>query len=68
MSEKEEEVATPSQIRDLENGIFNLSVTLAQTLSATGNKHEARLYVASYLERIATALKDMQETTGESND
>ena len=57
------------QVKEYENGIFNLAVALVQHLSQTYEAQAARLYAAAYLERLADGLKsipnDKKENTNE---
>lgn len=52
----EEESTVPSQIRDIENGIFNMVITLCRHLETKMESDAARRYVASYLDRLAQGL------------
>ncbi len=66
--ETQESNATPSQIRDIENGIFNMVITLVQTLSQANPPEKSRAYVIRYLERLSAGLNMAGEEEGESTD
>lgn len=60
-----------STTRDLENGIFNMVVTLTKQLSYLTPPDVARNYVASYLLRLAEGLKSVDSNNndeGQTND
>lgn len=67
MAEEKEESpkGTPSQIHDLENGIFNMVITLTQTLSLNNDPQTARAYVIHYLERLSAGLQMAGEESGD---
>jgi len=59
---------TPSEIHELETGIFNLVITLTQLLSQNNNHKQARAYVIRYLERLSAGLRLADEQQGEQQD
>lgn len=61
----QDDTATPSQVREIENGIFNMVITLVQTLSQYNDPQKSREYVIQYLERLSTGLKMAGENEGE---
>lgn len=64
----QDNTATPSQIREIENGIFNMVITLVQTLSQYNDPQKSREYVIQYLERLSAGLKMAGQKEGESTD
>lgn len=66
--EKQEEQVTPSQIHDIENGIFNMVITLVQTLSQANDPEKSRQYVIHYLNRLSAGLKMAGKNEGEATD
>lgn len=59
MKEEEEDFQAPPPTRasDMENGIFNIVVTLTRHYSMEMPAHEARARVAEYLDRLAQGLR-----------
>lgn len=56
------------QVKEFENGIFNLAVALVQNLSQTYQPEAARLYVVAYLERLAEGLKSIPNEKERTNE
>lgn len=56
---------TPEQFsvtpESLEQGVFNFVISLVQKRAETMGMKPAREHVASYLEQIASGLRDMEE-------
>lgn len=56
------------QVKEYENGIFNLAVALVQHLAQQYKPEASRLYVAAYLERLADGLKSIPNEKEETNE
>lgn len=54
-------------IRELENGIFNMVVTLTKTIQKYSSSDTAKTYVIHYLERLIEGLKMSQDQSGEQS-
>lgn len=63
--ELQTESEAPPQVREIENGIFNMVITLCQHISVSHPPEVAREYVATYLDRIADGLRQLPENTPE---
>jgi len=64
MSDNDEQPG-PSGVRELENGIFNMTVTLVQHLQTEYPQKVAREYVATYLDRLSHELRQYEENNQE---
>jgi hypothetical protein len=54
-------------IRELENGIFNMVVTLTRTVQRYSSSETAKTYVIHYLERLIEGLKMTQDQSGDQS-
>ncbi len=68
MSEEETQDLTPSQVREIENGLFNMTITLVQTLTSLVGGEKARAYVIAYLKRLINGLEMADNDQGEATD
>ena len=54
-------------VEEMKNGIFNLTISLCQHLSAFATLEEAKEQTAKWLEEIATGLRAVKNNPLESN-